>query len=141
MNGTASGIGYRLLLLISLIIAPASSFAQSFQQSLLPQIERKPLLNGMQFLFFEGNEERVPFLLMIKNGAAFDPSGKWGATDLLLKMMIAGATDQVLQRELGEREIEFDYFVDWDAIHLSGTAPAEHLSSKHAIRFIGSPGP
>jgi zinc protease len=95
---------------------------------LLPQIERKPLLNGMQFLFFEGNEERVPFLLMIKNGAAFDPSGKWGATNLLLKMMIEGTTDQVLQRELGEREIEFDYFVDWDAIHFSGTAPAEHLS-------------
>lgn len=128
MNGTASGIGYRLLLLISLIIAPGISFAESFQRSLLPEIERKPLLNGMQFLFFEGTDGRVPFLLMIKNGAAFDPSGKWGATNLLLKMMIEGAKDQVLARELSEREIEFDYSVDWDAIHFSGTAPAEHLS-------------
>ncbi len=128
MNGTASGIGYRLLLLISLIIAPGSSFAESFQHSLLPEIERKPLLNGMQFLFFDGTEERVPFILMIKNGAAFDPSGKWGATNLLLKMMIDGAMDEVLERELGEREIEFDYSLDWDAIHVKGTAPAEHLN-------------
>ncbi len=128
MNGTASGIGYRLLLLMSLIIAPGSSFAESFQHSLLPEIERKPLLNGMQFLFFDGTEDRVPFLLMIKNGAAFDPSGKWGATNLLLKMMIEGARDQVLERELGKREIEFDYLVDWDSIHFSGTAPAKHLN-------------
>jgi zinc protease len=120
-KGSKVGI---LNLLICVIIAPSLLSAESVE---LPEFEKKTLLNGMEFIFLEGTGGNVPFVLMIKNGAAFDPVGKWGATQLMARMMIAGLKEENNRRELEAFEIEINVKVDWDAIYFYGSSPPEAL--------------
>lgn len=102
----------------------------------LPEIERKALLNGMEFLFVEGNPGRIPFVLMIENGAAFDPAGKWGTTQLMVSMLMESTRQlsaELIQRELVETEGELGFDVDWDAIYFYGSASPEGIG-----RLLGS---
>ena len=65
----------KLLFISILSIITASAFGSEGNQEIqLPEIERRSFLNGMELLFFEGNPEELPFAVMIKNGAAFDPN-------------------------------------------------------------------
>ncbi|UCF37873.1 MAG: insulinase family protein [Acidobacteriota bacterium] len=81
----------------------------------------------MQFLFFDGRSEKLPFLLMVKNGAAFDPAGKSGATHLMVEMMLDTLNDEASRAELESRGVKVTGSVDWDAIYFSGSAPIESL--------------
>ena len=87
---------------------------------------------------FPANQERVPFMLLVANGAAFDPAGKWGVTYLMTRMMIEAGKDRTGQpllpalRQLGS---ELTYRVEWDGIWLEGTAPAAQLTE--TLNLVG----
>lgn len=121
-KGFKAGI---LNLLIFVIIALTGFSSEVPERIKLPEFERKTLLNGMEFLFLEGLGGKVPFLLMIKNGAAFDPVEKWGATYMMSRIMIAGLNEEQIQRELEAAQVKIDAKVDWDAIYFYGTSPPE----------------
>ena len=77
-----------------------------------------------------GNGERSQFALMIKNGAAFDPVGKWGATYLTARMILEekeNARGLTIGFELERLGVELDLQVGWDAIVYSGSAPADRI--------------
>jgi zinc protease len=126
-KGSKVGI---LNLLIFVIIAPGAFSAESIG---LPEFEKKTLLNGMEFVFLEGTGGAVPFLLMVKNGAAFDPVDKWGVTQLMARMMLAGLKEVQTRREMEVSEIEIKLKVDWDAIYFYGVSPPEALQRALSI--------
>lgn len=84
----------------------------------------------MEILFLTRSDERVPFLLMIKNGAAFDPIEKWGIT-YLTTLMIFEQRDDLreveIQRGLQELNADLNFGVEGDAIYFFGGTPREHL--------------
>ena len=84
----------------------------------------------MEILFLPGGEDRVPFVLMIKNGAAFDPVGKWGLSYLTTWMMfeeIQSDKGLTIQEEIEKLDAQVDFRVRWDVIYLFGEAPGERL--------------
>jgi len=97
----------------------------------LPDFHRQSLLNGMEIFAFPSNQERVPFQLLVVNGAAFDPIGKWGVTYLTTRLMVEAGKDragQPLLAGLKSLGSELTYRVDWDGIWFQGTAPANRLT-------------
>ncbi|GAB4113311.1 MAG: hypothetical protein Kow001_14900 [Acidobacteriota bacterium] len=116
------------------IIASAAPVAETTPLK-LPAVERKALLNGMQFLFFDAESEDCPFLLMIENGAAFDPVDKWGVTYLMSRMILEGVVERNLRQEFESRGIRIESQVDWDAFYFLGTAPASQL--EYALLALG----
>lgn len=115
-------------------IDPSSGFNQeeiprsaAAEKLILPKIERKTLLNGMQVLFFDQTSDVIPFKLMIKNGAAFDPANKWGATYLMAEVMKAILEDPLLKAEMESRQVKIESEVTWDAISFSGEAPSREI--------------
>ena len=93
----------------------------------LPKIERKNLLNGMQVIFFDQTSDTIPFKLMIKNGAAFDPANKWGATYLMSRVMMDLLNDPLIKSEISARKITIECAVTWDALVFSGEAPSREI--------------
>ena len=93
----------------------------------LPKIERKTLLNGMQVVFFNQTSDTIPFKLMIKNGAAFDPANKWGATYLMSRVMMDLLNDPLIKSEAASRKITINCEVSWDAIIFNGEAPSKEI--------------
>jgi len=93
----------------------------------LPKIERRTLLNGMQVIYFNQTSDTIPFKLMIKNGAAFDPANKWGATYLMARVMLDLINDPLVKSEVETRKIRLDCEVTWDAIVFSGEAPSKEI--------------
>ncbi|GAB4234234.1 MAG: hypothetical protein Kow00109_07180 [Acidobacteriota bacterium] len=93
----------------------------------VPAIERRSLLNGMRVWFFEQQTENCPFVLMIENGAAFDPADKWGATYLMAKCLERNLDLKNYRAEFTSRGIRMETQVDWDALYVVGEAPPEHL--------------
>jgi len=84
----------------------------------------------MQILFFDGEVSRTPFLLMIENGAAFDPVNKWGVTHLMARMMLANTErlpGERIRSELEMRDAEIHVKVEWDGIYFYGTSPIDQL--------------
>ena len=84
----------------------------------------------MEILLLTGSHPRVPFVLMIKNGAAFDPIEKWGITYLTSWMILEqneSSTGLAVEAGLRELEAELDLRVEWDAIFFFGSAPSENL--------------
>ena len=102
------------------------------QRLTLPRVDKASLLNGMQFLAFEGTPAQVPYLLMIENGAAFDPVDKWGVTQLLLRMMrqqTATLSSDQIGRELDRLGAELHAQAAWDAVYFYGTVPEANLNN------------
>ena len=67
-----------LLFLTLWLAAGAASLAQVD----LTKVQKKALLNGLEIYFLPPrNPESSRFVLMIRNGAAFDSAGKWGITN------------------------------------------------------------
>ena len=84
----------------------------------------------MQLLFLPATGERMPFVLMIKNGAAFDPVDKWGVTHLMIRMLLEGKAGRFgtpIQQDLEKLGVELDMKVHWDTIYLYGSAPSAKL--------------
>ena len=118
-----------LPLLLSLIIAAGSARAESDNLP-VPEFEARNLLNGMELLFLPSGEARVPFILMIKNGAAFDPVDKWGVTYLMVRMLLEGKEGRSgtpIQEDLKNLGVELQARVHWDTIYFHGSAPAAKL--------------
>ena len=70
----------------------------------------------------------MPFVLMIKNGAAFDPVDKWGVTYLMARMLLEGKEGRSgtpIQEDLKNLGVELQVRVHWDTIYFYGSAPAE----------------
>lgn len=125
-----------LVLLICIISAPASA-SELNSRIEIPEFGKRLLLNGMEVLFFEGDPGEAPFILMIENGAAFDPVDKWGATYLMASMLLE-QTEQypegTLQDGLRQAGAEIHLRVDWDALYFFGTAPPDRL--EEALNFL-----
>lgn len=117
----------KLTFWILLIIATLTGKAVAQEVPNLPEIERKSLLNGMQFLFLDDETEQSAFVLMIENGAAFDAVDKWGGTNLMARLMVEPLTEEFLQRELTSRGVSISYRVGWDAFYFYGTAPKREI--------------
>ncbi len=123
--GWAAG-SLMILLAIALLALPIAVRGQIPP----PQYAKHSLLNGFEVLLLDEPAPRPRFALMIRNGAAFDPAGKWGATFLMCRMMMERTekrTGEQLRQDL--RTIGADLFVraDWDAIFFYGSAPSERL--------------
>ncbi len=132
MSHYANGfkIGLVKVLLIAIIapsVFPCVFPSESQEPIKVPDFEKKTLLNGMQFLFLKGTGGRIPFLLMIENGAAFDPADKSGVTNLMARMMLTGLSQEQVRRDVEAAAIEIKTEVDWDAIYFSGISPPEGL--------------
>jgi len=113
------------------IIAATTAHAEIGRPIVLPDFQRQSLLNGMEIFAFPANQERVPFQLLVVNGAAFDPAGKWGLTYLTTRLMVEAGKDrsgQLLQAGLKTIGSELTYRVDWDGIWFQGSAPANRLT-------------
>ncbi len=96
-----------------------------------PQFSKTALLNGMEVFFLPNPEPRSHFVLMIQNGAAFDPAGKWGLTRLTVQSMLEKTerrTGDQLREDLALLGAELDARVEWDAIYFQGSAPPERLA-------------
>ncbi len=96
-------------------------------------VRKKALLNGMEVFFLPpGEPGTVHFGLMIKNGAAFDPSEKWGTTNLMAQMLLRGDTTRrnaaLLDRDLDGMGAHIEAKVEWDAIFFTGYAETARLT-------------
>ncbi len=113
-----------------LIISPNPLRAEDYRPITPPEFYKQALLNGMEILLLAGNDQRVPFVLMIKNGAAFDPTEKWGVTYLTSWMILEQSETSIglaVETGLRELEAELDLRVGWDAIFFVGSTPSENL--------------
>ena len=115
----------RALLFLSLWLATA---ATSSAQPGLTSVQKKALLNGFEVYFLPPrNPEISHFVLMIRNGAAFDPAGKWGITNLMAQMLLRGGTKprsvELIRQDLAEAGAQLRSTVEWDAIFFHGQAP------------------
>ena len=107
-------------------------------QVLPSDVRKKALLNGFEIFFLPpGESSTVHFGLMIKNGAAFDPVDKWGATNLMAQMLFRGGTTRrnaaLLDRDLAEMGAQIECRVEWDAIFFTGRVPAARVSDVLAL--------
>ena len=119
-----------ITILSLLIISTNSGWAESYAQIDVPVFEKRTLLNGMDFLFLPTSEFRVSFVLMVRNGAAFDPLDKWGVTYLTTRLLmeeIESRTGRHIQEDLKRMEAELDFRVDWDAIVFFGSCSVDQI--------------
>ena len=127
-----SATNFRFLwLLVLLIISTNTARPAAYDQIPLPQFHKQALLNGLEFLFFSDDSVRSSFVLMIRNGAAFDPVGKWGLTYLTTQMMLERTeyrTGQHVRQSLERMNAELDFRVDWDGIVFFGSAPLDRVT-------------
>ncbi len=117
------------------IISTTALHAEQPAQIPLPKIERKSMLNGMQVLFLDAEGDRSPFLLMIQNGAAFDPVDKWGVTYLMTRMLMDQLAEADYLSEFQTKGIQVHATTDWDAIFIEGSAPPQEL--EFALQTLG----
>ncbi|MEE8350219.1 MAG: insulinase family protein [Acidobacteriota bacterium] len=117
-------------LFVVLIISTNDSRAENYDLIPIPEFYKQPLLNGMEIVFLSGGEDRVPFVLMIKNGAAFDPVNKWGLSYLTTWLMfeeIQVSDGLTIREEIEKLGAKLDFRVEWDAIYLFGDAGRERM--------------
>lgn len=110
------------------IISPNPVRAEEYGQISVPEFQKSALLNGMEIIFLSGVQDRVHFLVAIKNGAAFDPATKWGVTYLTSKMLLEGLENQAGEsflENLRQLDAELDFLVHWDAISFFGTSSTQ----------------
>ena len=122
---------YFLLFWIALPIIPTTPLkAEGYGPISPPEVYRQSLLNGMEILVLSRSDDRVPFVLMIKNGAAFDPIDKWGVTYLTTLMILEQSENRnglTVQRGLQELNADLNFELVGDAIYFFGSASRDHL--------------
>ena len=109
-----------------LIISVNAAYAQTATRLELPRFQKDSLLNGFEVLFVEAGAEPGNFLFMLRNGAAFDPVGKWGATLLMTRMMLhstEGRDEEQLRFALRRYGARVEARVGYDAVFFLGQAP------------------
>lgn len=97
----------------------------------LPEFEKESLLNGLEILFLPTTREESHFLLMIRNGAAFDPVEKWGSTLLMTRLMLTsteGRTPEQMQFAIRSLNARIEARVDYDAIYFLGSGPTARMA-------------
>ena len=115
---------------LALLLLPSVGRAEINQKIPLPEFRKESLLNGMEILFLPAQTSDCRFLLMLRNGAAFDPVGKEGATFLMTRMMMLASErsdPEQLKYQKEALQIEFGVEVDHDALFLSGGAPCAQI--------------
>jgi zinc protease len=123
----------RVTLIWALVVTIGSAGlcrAETGKALTIPEFDRQTLLNGMEMVMLPANQEKVPFMLMISNGAAFDPVEKWGVTYLATRLLLEDSKDgsgQLLLPSLQALGSELTFRVDWDSIWFEGSAPANQL--------------
>ena len=121
-----------VFLLLALPFLPTNPLgAEGYDPISPPEFYSQSLLNGMEILFLTRSDERVHFVLMIKNGAAFDPIEKWGITYLTTLMIFEqreNLREVEIQRELQELNADLNFGVEGDAIYFFGGTPRENLA-------------
>lgn len=115
------------LIISHIILSTSSVGAASNFRDLVPVPERRALLNGMRFWFFDYSGQTCPFVLMVENGAAFDPLDKWGATNLMVQVLLSNLERENYLEELTARGIQLHGKADWDALYFFGQAPPDQL--------------
>ena len=113
-----------------LIISTNTGWSESYAQIDAPVFEKRTLLNGMDFLFLPTSESHMSFLLMVRNGAAFDPFGKWGVTYLTTRLLMEeteSRTGRHIQEDLEKMDADLDFRVDWDAIFFFGSCSIDQV--------------
>lgn len=126
------------LLIIAMLGTSPLQASSSGDQISLPEFDKESLLNGLEILFLPSSQPQSQFLLMIRNGAAFDPVDKWGATLLTARMLLydtALRTDEQLRFSLQEIQASFEVRVEHDAIYIYGQAPSGRISE--ALQLLG----
>ena len=123
------------LLFLTLWLAAA---ATSSAQVDLTKVQRKALLNGLEIYFLPPrNPEVSQFVLMIRNGAAFDLAGKWGTTNLMAQMLLRGGTKsrsvELIRKDLEKTGAQIHSIVEWDAIFFHGEVPRSGVEGALAI--------
>lgn len=114
---------------VSLIIAAQAAPFETVAID-LPEFRKEALLNGFEILFVPGTDQESQFLLMLRNGAAFDPVDKWGATLVMARMMLDStekAEADQLRFALQSIDARIEAHVDYDAIFFVGSAPNARL--------------
>lgn len=104
--------------------------AESLPPFNAPQFHKQALLNGMEFIIVQGSQTRLPFVLMVKNGAAFDPVDKWGVTYLTSRLILEGSerlSGEQVREDLQRLGAELGVRVDWDAVYFYGSTRPETL--------------
>ncbi len=123
---------YLTIGVLALLLAQGTfAGAETNSQIRLPEFQKQALLNGMEILSLTTQKQRVPFVLMIKNGAAFDPIEKWGVTYLMTRMMLEGtqtSSGSQLRQDLESLDAQIETRVGWDAIFFVGSAPVGHIA-------------
>lgn len=117
-------------LLVVSIISTNEIRAEDYDLIPIPEFYNQPFLNGMEVLFLPGGEDRTPFVLMIKNGAAFDPVNKWGLSHLITWMILEESQTRdglQIKEKIETLEAQLDFRVTWDVVYVFGEAPREHL--------------
>ena len=122
-----------LIVSLSILLIISGNLLRSEVRSSIPipEFDKQALLNGMEILFLPGSDRRVPFVLMIKHGAAFDPVTKWGVTYLMTRLALEGTeerTGREISGDLKELGAELAFRVGWDAIFFFGTAPVDQVA-------------
>ena len=115
---------------MSIALLAALSAVSASAQIQPPKFSKHALLNGLEIFLLREPVQRPHFVLMIKNGAAFDPVDKWGVTLLTYRMMMARTerrTAEQLSQDLRTLGAEIRLRVEWDAAFISGNAPAERM--------------
>ncbi len=123
------------LLFVALWLATA---AAGSAQADFTGIKKKALLNGLEIYFLPPrNPEISQFVLMIRNGAAFDLAGKWGVTNLMARMLLRGGTKSrsvdLIRQDLEKAGGQIHSVVEWDAIFFHGEAPLSGVAGVLAV--------
>ena len=110
----------------------------SLAQTSISKIQKKALLNGFEIYFLPPLHQDVSqFTLMIKNGAAFDPTGKWGVTNLMIRMLLNGGSKKFspehIKQNFEAMDVRIQNRVEWDAVFISGKVPTSQLSNTLSI--------
>lgn len=123
------------LLFLTLWLAAATA---SSAQADLTKVQKKALLNGFEVYFLPPRDPEVSqFVLMIRNGAAFDPAGKWGITNLMAQMLLRGGTKirsvELIRQDLEKTGAKIRSIVEWDAIFFQGEVPPSGVGGALAV--------
>lgn len=125
-----------IMILTLLIISTNVGWSENYTKIEVPVFERQTLLNGMDFLFLPTRESRTYFVLMVRNGAAFDPLDKWGLTYLTTRLLVEeteSKTGRYIQEDLKKMGAELGFRVDWDAIFFFGNCLAHQTEEVLAL--------
>lgn len=112
------------------VLSLASRAGEVRAQIETPLFARHSLLNGLEFLILKGEARPARFVMMIRNGAAFDPQERWGLTELTCRLLLEQTENRSgaqLREDLATMGSTLSLKVTWDAFFFYGVAPENRL--------------